>query len=135
MQTNSFLNNKEKIERSGEVNMEKIVLVTYNPELMCFGHVLLYALDFEEKGYKVKIVIEGGAVKLVSAFTDPEAPFAPLYAKVKEKGLIDCVCKACSAKLGSIDEARAQGLPVAGDLMGHPSIEAYLKQGYRIITF
>ena len=115
--------------------MEKIVLVTYNPELMCFGHVLLYALDFEEKGYEVKIVIEGGAVKLVAAFADPEVPFAPLYAKVKEKGLIDCVCKACSAKLGSIDQARAQGLPVAGDLMGHPSIEAYLKQGYRIITF
>ncbi len=115
--------------------MEKIVLVTYNPELMCFGHVLLYALDFEEKGYEVKIVIEGAAVKLVSAFTDPEAPFAALYARVKEKGLIDCVCKACSAKLGSIDEARAQGLPVAGDLLGHPSIEAYLKQGYRIITF
>ena len=40
--------------------MEKIALVTYNPELMCFGHVLLYALDFHEKGYEVKVVIEGG---------------------------------------------------------------------------
>ncbi len=115
--------------------MEKIALVTYNPEPMCFGHVLLYALDFDEKGYEVKIVIEGGAVKLVSAFTDPEVPFAKLYEKVKEKGLIDCVCKACSAKLGSLEDAQAQGLPVGGELMGHPSMEAYLMNGYRIITF
>jgi hypothetical protein len=115
--------------------MEKIVLVTYNPEVICFGHVLLYALDFDEKGHEVKIVIEGGAVKLVSAFKDPEAPFAKLYEQVKQKGLIDCVCKACSAKLGSIDDARAQGLTVAGELMGHPSMEAYLSRGYRLITF
>jgi len=115
--------------------MKKIVLVTYNPEMMCFGHVLLYALDFEEKGYEVKIVIEGGAVKLVSAFTATDAPFAALYQKVKEHGLIDCVCKACSAKLGSIDDAKAQGLRVEGNLMGHPSIEDYLEQGFEIITF
>lgn len=115
--------------------MEKIALVTYNPELMCFGHVLLYALDFHEKGYEVKVVIEGGAVKLVSTLKDAEAPFYGLYQKTKEKGLIDCVCQACSAKLGSIDEARAQGLPVGGDLMGHPSMEEYLSRGYRIITF
>jgi len=115
--------------------MKKIALVTYNPELMCFGHVLLYALDFDEKGYDVKIVMEGGAVKLVSAFKDENAPFAPLFVKVKEKGLIDCVCKACSAKLGSLEAAEAEGLPLAGDLMGHPSLEAYLEQGYQIITF
>jgi hypothetical protein len=115
--------------------MDKIVLITYNPELMCFGHVLIYALDFDEKGYEVKIVIEGGAVTLVSTLKNPEAPFYALYQKVKEKGLIDVVCQACAAKLGSIDDAREQGLPIGGDLMGHPSMEAYLNGGYRVITF
>jgi hypothetical protein len=134
MQTGNVQEHREKTDEAGD-EMKKIVLVTYNPEVMCFGHVLLYALDFDEKGYEAKIVIEGGAVKLVSVFTDPNVPFAPLFAKVKEKGLIDCVCKACSAKLGSLEDAKAQGLPVAGDLMGHPSIEAYLQQGYQLITF
>ena len=115
--------------------MKKVVLVTYNPEMMCFGHVLLYALDFQEKGYEVKLVIEGGAVKLVSAFKDPEAPFAALFNKVKQAGLIDCVCKACSAKLGSLADAEEMGLPVGGNLMGHPSIEQYIEKGYQIITF
>lgn len=115
--------------------MKNVVLVTYNPEIMCFGHVLLYALDFKDKGYQVKLVIEGGAVTLVSAFKEPGAPFAPLWEKVKEAGLIDCVCQACSAKLGSIEDAKAQGLTVSGELMGHPALETYLRDGYQIITF
>lgn len=115
--------------------MKKVALITYNPEMMCFTHVLLYALDFQKKGYDVKVVIEGGAVKLVSAFKDPEAPFYSLYQKVKDNGLIDCVCKACAAKLGTLQDAEEQGLRAAGDMMGHPSLESYIDQGYQIITF
>lgn len=115
--------------------MKKIALVTYNPDMMCFSHVLLYALDFNEKGYDVKVVIEGGAVTLVSAFLKPDAPFAEMFAKVKDAGLIDCVCKACAAKLGSLEDAEKQGLNVAGTMMGHPSLESYIERGYQIITF
>jgi hypothetical protein len=115
--------------------MNKVALVVYNPEMMCFVHVLLYALDFREKGYEVKIVLEGGAVKLVSAFGGPDAQFASLYEEVKENGLIDCVCKACATKLGSSEEAERQGLRVAGEIMGHPSLEDYIHQGFQIITF
>jgi len=115
--------------------MKKVVLVTYNPEMMCFGHVLLYALDFQEKGYDVRVVLEGGAVQLVSAFDDPDGPFGSLYEKVKERGLIDCVCRACATKLGSLHDAKKQGLRVAGNLMGHPSLESYIEQGYQVITF
>lgn len=115
--------------------MKKVALVTYNPEMMCFAHVLLYSIDFMEKGYEVKVVIEGGAVKLVSAFLKPDAPFGELFAKVKEAGLIDCVCKACAAKLGSLEDAQKLGLNVAGTMMGHPSLEDYIDQGYQVITF
>jgi len=115
--------------------MKKVVLVTYNPEMMCFAHVLLYAMDFKEKGYEVRVVMEGGAVKLVSSFLKADAPFGELFAKVKDAGLIDCVCKACSAKLGSLEDAEALGLEVAGNLMGHPSLEEYIDQGYQVITF
>ena len=115
--------------------MKKVALVTYNPEMMCFSHVLLYAVDFMEKGYDVKVVIEGGAVTLVSLFLKPDAPFAELFARVKDAGLIDCVCKACSVKLGSMEDAKKLGLNVAGNMMGHPSLEDYIDQGYQIITF
>ena len=115
--------------------MKKVALVTYNPEMMCFAHVLLYAVDFKEKGYEVKVVIEGGAVKLVSAFRNEDAPFFDLFNRVREAGLIECVCKACSAKLGSMADAEALGLRVAGNLMGHPALEDYIDEGYQVITF
>ena len=115
--------------------MKKVAMVVYNPEMMCFVHVLLYALDFREKGYEVKIVLEGGAGKIVSAFSSPGAQFGSLYEEVKGNGLIDCVCKACATKLGSREEAERQGLRVAGEIMGHPSLEDYISQGYQIITF
>ncbi len=115
--------------------MKKVALVTYNPEMMCFTHVLLYAIDFMEKGYDVKVVIEGGAVKLMSAFIEPDAPFGNLFAKVRDAGLIDCVCKACSAKLGSMEDALKLGLNVSGNMMGHPSLENYIDRGYQVITF
>jgi hypothetical protein len=47
-----------------------------------------------------------------------DAPFAELFSKVKEAGLIDCVCKACSAKLGSMEDAKKLGLNVSGTMMG-----------------
>lgn len=115
--------------------MKKVALVVYNGELMCFSHVMLYALDFAEKGYEVSVVIEGAAVKLIEELAKPETPFAPLYQKLRDKNLIGCICKACSIKLGSHDEAVRQGLPVSGELQGHPSLEKYIEGGYTIITF
>ena len=34
--------------------MKKIALIAYDGELTCFAHVMLYALDFQNKGYEVK---------------------------------------------------------------------------------
>ena len=44
--------------------MKKIAIFVFNGDPMCFIHVLLNALDMHQKGYDVKIVIEGAAVKL-----------------------------------------------------------------------
>ena len=40
---------------------EKVVLVAFQGEPMCFVHVLLNALDMHERGFDVKVVIEGAA--------------------------------------------------------------------------
>lgn len=116
--------------------MEKrVALVAFNGEAMCFVHVLLNALDMNEKGYEVKIVVEGGAVKVVNELNDEKHPFAGMYREVCSKGLIDCVCQACAAKLGALDGVREQGLPLDNEMLGHPSLARYMEQGYEIITF
>ena len=115
--------------------MNKIVLMPFNGDPMCFIHVLLNALDMKERGHEVIIVIEGAACKLVGDMATPGHMLNPLYTKAKDQGLIAGVCKACSAKLGATEAVQAEGLPLIGDMSGHPSMAAFLEQGYEIITF
>ena len=115
--------------------MEKFVLVAFNGDPMCFVHVMLNALDLAANGHDVKVIIEGSATQLVKTLSDPKQPFANLYQKMKDNDLIAAVCKACAAKMGALDTAVAQNLPLGDDMSGHPSLRPYLLQGYQIITF
>ena len=113
----------------------KVVLYAFNGEPMCFVHVLLNALDMADRGYEVKVVIEGSATRTANLLNEPEAQFHKLYAKVKEKDLVDCVCKACAAKMEALDGILEQELPLCAEMTGHPSMAKYMEQGYEIITF
>jgi len=115
--------------------MKKIAIFAFNGDPMYFVHVLLNALDMNKKGCDVKLVIEGGATKLVPELVKKEAPFSDLYRQVLEAGLIDCVCKACSSKMGVLAEAENQDLPLCAELKGHPSIYRYMDAGFEVLTF
>ena len=114
---------------------ERVALVAFNGELMCFAHVLLNALDMKKRGYDVKIVVEGTATKLVNDLNDEAKPFGKLYLTVRNEGLIDCVCEACATKMEALDGVKAQGLPLGNNMNGHPSLAQYIDQGYQVITF
>ena len=101
---------------------------------MCFVHAMLNAFDMNEKAYDVKLVVEGSATRLVKELSNPSKPFAGLYAKMKELGLIDCVCGACADKMGALTSAEVQELPLCDDLRGHPSMSQYIDEGYKIIA-
>jgi hypothetical protein len=110
-------------------------LFAFNGEPMCFAHVLLNALDLDSKGYAVQLIIEGSATKLIADFEQGEAPFKAKYLECIEKGLLAGVCRACSAKMGSLESAERQGLVLLDDMSGHPSIERFIRDGYEIISF
>ena len=111
--------------------MNKFAIFAFKGELMCFLHVLLNALDMHSKGMESKVVIEGEAVKLVREMEEGQNP---LYMKAREKGIIAGICKACSAKLGVLEYNQTVGLPMLDDMSGHPSMAAFIAQGYQIIT-
>lgn len=115
--------------------MKKIALFAFNGELMCFVHVLLNALDMKERGYDVKVVIEGAATKLVPEIARSGNPMHSLFKKVKESGLIDGACKACSNKMGVLEAVEAEGIVLLDEMSGHPSMGKYILEGYEIITF
>lgn len=114
---------------------EKIALFAFNGETMCFMHALLNAVKMHEKGFEVKLVLEGTATRLIPEMAKPESPLFRLYEKAISLNLIEGACRACSAKMGTLHEAEAQGLRLLDDMAGHPSMSAYLAQGCQIITF
>jgi len=115
--------------------MKKIVLFAFNGQYMCFIHVLLNALDMSNKGYDVRIVIEGEATKLIPELATEGNPMFALYSSAKEKKLIDGVCRACAHKMGTLKQAEAQGLRLLDDMSGHAGMANYREQGFEIITF
>ena len=115
--------------------MKKMALFVFNGDPMCFIHVLLNALDMKEKGYKVKVIIEGAATKLVPELAKEDNPLHKLWEKAKSAGLVDGVCKACSNKMGTLDAAKNQNLALLDEMTGHPSVARYHDAGFEIITF
>ena len=114
---------------------KKVALVAFQGEAMCFVHVLLNAMDMKERGYDVKVIIEGAAVKLVKELNEEGAMFGDMYKKCRDEGMFDCVCKACASKMGSLESAQEQNFNIEGEMFGHPSIGRYMEEGYEIITF
>jgi hypothetical protein len=117
------------------LSVEKIALFAFNGDPMCFIHVLLNALDFSEKNFEIKVVIEGSATKLIAELARDDHPLHNLYEKVKEKVLLMGACKACAQKMGTLKAAEDQGLRLLEDMSGHPSMANFTEQGYKIITF
>jgi len=115
--------------------MGKTALFVFNGDPMCFIHVLLNALDMDARGHEARIVIEGAATRLLPELAKAANPLHGLWDKVKTKGLVAGVCKACSAKLGTLAEAQAQGLTLLDEMSGHPSLAGFRATGYEVITF
>lgn len=115
--------------------MRKFALFAFNGDPICFIHVLLNALDMNEKGHTVKIIMEGAATKLVETLAQAENPLNNHWQKVKEFNLVEGVCRACATKIGTLKEAESQGLTLLDDMSGHPSMTHYTDAGFEIITF
>ncbi len=115
--------------------MKKIALFAFNGEFMCFMHVLLNSLDMDEQGYEVRLIIEGAATKLIPELSKKEGQGSKLYQKVKKKGLIAGVCRACSVKMGVTKEVEKEELKLLDEMSGHPSVATYLSNGFEIMIF
>ena len=113
---------------------KKIAFFAFNGNRTCFVHALLNGYDMQKRGMQVKIVIEGAATGLLKEFNDPGKPFATLFSKVKDAGLIDGVCRACAKTMNALEDAEELGLPLLDELSGHPAMGRYTEDGFQIIT-
>ena len=113
----------------------KVLLVAFRGQVLCFAHVLLNALDMHAKGLAVKVILEGEAAGLPATYEDESTPFHRQYREAISAGLIDAVCQACATKMHGLEAARRQGLPIRGEMTGHPALAGYLQKGWQVLTF
>ena len=114
---------------------QKVMVFAFDGELMAFAHALLNVLDMNERGLDAKLIIESEACDLVRTLQQTDKPFADIFEKVKQAGLIEGVCGYCAEKLKILPIVQQQGLRLLDDMYGHPSIAKYIQAGYQIITF
>lgn len=115
--------------------MKKTALFVFNEDPVCFIHVLLNALDLKGKGHDARVVIEGAATRLIPELLRADNPLHPLWEKARAAGLIDGVCRACSAKMGTLETAESERLGILDDMSGHPGMARYQEDGFNVITF
>lgn len=115
--------------------MKKVAIFAFKGDPICFAHVLLNALEMAEKKYDVKVVIEGSATKLLPGLGTKGAPLSGEWEKLKQKGLIAGVCRACSTQMGTANSAKRQGLKLLDHMAGHPSVSEFQDQGYEVLMF
>jgi hypothetical protein len=114
--------------------MKKVVVFAFSGDPGCFAHAMLNAMDMKDRGYDVKLVVEGDATRLLSLLRNETKPFADLYRQFRDRGLIDRVCRACATRNGVVPVVIEQNLKMADDLAGHPSMAAYMERGYEVVT-
>ena len=113
----------------------KIALFAFNGEAMCFMHVILNALEMNKKDWDVRVIIEGSATKLVGSLKNESNPMHGLYQKMKDQGLIECVCKACAIKMDALEAVEEEKLVLCSEMTGHPSISRFIEAGYEVLIF
>ena len=115
--------------------MQKAALFAFNGDPMCFIHVLLNAINMNDKGQEVRLIIEGAATRLIPELAREDNTLFQLYERAKTLGLVEGVCRACATKMGTIEAAKAQGLKPLDDMNGHPGMARYREAGFDVITF
>ena len=115
--------------------MKKILLVAFQGQPMCFIHVLLNGLELKAAGHECKIIIEGEATTLIPEIIKQEHFLHGLYNQVKDAGLIEGVCRACSMKMQVLEQIQKTDLPLLDDMSGHPGMAKYIENGFEVLNF
>jgi hypothetical protein len=112
----------------------KVALFTFCESPGCFIHMLLNAIDMKQRGWDVKVVIEGDSTKLVSLLRNETKMGSVEWHRALQAGVIDCVCKACAQRNGTLPAVIEQGLRLCDEMNGHPAMARYIEDGYEIVT-
>jgi hypothetical protein len=117
----------------------KFLLLVFSHEACRMNHACMYALDLERQGHQVRIILEGEAAQRLR---NRQGRFGELFQAALEAGLIAGVCATAARGCATGDADRdvaelavSTGLPLLDQLDGHAGIQAYVRDGFELVTF
>ena len=114
--------------------MKRIAIFAFSGDMTAFAHALLNSVELLDRGFDVRLIIEGGDTGLLTKLERDESNWGGLFRRALEAGVIFGVCRACAAKTGGLASAERIGLPVLDEMSGHPSFATQLEEGFDIIS-
>jgi hypothetical protein len=93
-------------------------------------HALLYGLELQNTGIPAKIVFDGAGTVWLREFSNPEHKYHSVFRRALEAGLLDAACAHCANAFHVIEAVQALGVPLVDAAEGHPSLAAYLRDGW-----
>lgn len=98
-------------------------------------HSFLYATELKEKGYDVVLIFDGAGTEWAEELSNPDSQskLLPMYQSLKKTGVIEVICDFCALAFGVKEKLGGRQLPLVSEYKGHPSIEKWIKNGYRLI--
>lgn len=119
----------------------KLLFMVFTDEACKQNHAFMYALECDEKGHQVRIILEVPATACVNRLAKG-GKFSELFKQAKEAGLIEGVCKTASGGCSTEEKARnvantakKEGLKLISDLDCHAGINRFVSVGYQVIIF
>ena len=121
--------------------MRKMLFVVFTDDDCKLNHALLYANDLAEEGYKVKVILEGVATKVVNKLEqEGNEYFKKLFNQAISHNIIAGACEKASGgcqnpKISVLSIMKKNKIPMLNNLAGHASISEYIEDGFELVIF
>ncbi len=107
---------------------------TGSPEAMGrMANALMTVKDFDDAGDEVRLILDGAGVQWPGELGNADHMYHQLYSDVMP--YISGVCSYCAKAFKVKETIEQQGLPLAEQYKGHPSIRQLVHEGFQVITF
>ena len=90
------------------------------------------AKEFAEAGDPVEVIFDGAGTQWIPELEDEDGDHHELYRTVRDD---TSVCDYCAGAFGVDDAVNDAGLVTLDEHDGHPSIRAFVADGYEVITY
>eukprot|EP00906_Rhabdomonas_costata_P019365 RCo028302 len=129
----------------------KLLIVLFDDNVCKVLHALLYCIDLSEKGWDVKLLLEGAATKFVASGDgapsvkdscnmggcgNAQEKIRTLLAEVRSKGLLLGSCGTATKGTCTSEQIGSCGVRQLGGMReGHASIDLFLREGRELVVF